>query len=428
MRSLFGTLRYPRGLHVDPQVRAEMADQWNRMRMAAAVATMLAGSVVWLLGFDRAWVALVTASLVLLHAIVTRNEPHALTALTIDITLVFLTLEVIDTPTPARSIVYVTYGVITVLLCKSTQRAVLGLLASALFAGGVFFDLPGSQLRPASSWSQIGGWITAIVFVGLLLAVVSLMMDILQRHVEQVRQTNRRLDALVRSKDELISTVSHEIRTPLAGVLGFSTELNDAWETLSPAERRELADLIAFQSQDIAYITEDLLVAARADLGTLNIRLETVDLAQEVGEFLSEYGRASHPIELAGEPCQANVDPVRFRQILRNLVKNAIAHGGERIWLEVAKQPDGGLVRVCDDGEGVPEEKRELVFKPYEGTPQPNPTRVLWSGPQHRFASGPGDGRRPYLSTIVGGHDLRAGAAPHPSIRPRWQPATDLLW
>ena len=96
--------------------------------------------------------------------------------------------------------------------------------------------------------------------------------------ISQIADANRSLEQLMRSKDELVASISHELRTPLTSVLGFSLELRDRLEF--DGENDELVNLLASESEEMASIIEDLLVAARADLGTLAIRSEPVDLGE----------------------------------------------------------------------------------------------------------------------------------------------------
>lgn len=364
--------RFPGGFHLDSRVRGVMVGQWNRLRIAASTPAILAGLAGGLFGFDRAWIVVASAMVVLVHGWSTRRHPDGAMALGIDIAVSFLILESIGAPLPVLSIAYVSYGVIVTLLCGPVARVVLGVLASVLLAGAVMVDLAGGGTT--FIWSQVAGWIAALIFVALLLATVAMTVDLLQDNVEAVDRANRQLEALTRSKDELIATVSHAIRTPLAATLGFSTELRDAWETFSPVERQELAGVIATESQDVAYIVDDLIVAARVDLGSLAIHLEPIHLHAEIGRFFSQYTRAHRPIEVMGEDFQIAVDRGRFRQILRNLVSNAIAYGGERVWIETEVAPDMGVVRVCDDGAGIAEERQDLVFAPYQRAHE-NPTQ-----------------------------------------------------
>ena len=61
----------------------------------------------------------------------------------------------------------------------------------------------------------------------------------------------------------------------------------------------------------------------------------------------------------------ALADPTRLRQILRNLLTNAVRYGGETIWVELDEQPGSVVIAICDDGEGVPAEHASDIFEPY---------------------------------------------------------------
>lgn len=177
----------------------------------------------------------------------------------------------------------------------------------------------------------------------------------------------RRLEELVRSKDELVAAVSHELRTPLTAVLGLAIELAERWEALSPAEVNEFTGIISQQSRDMADIVEDLLVAARADLGTLSIRPDQVDLRVEVDSVLSTgslRGRAG-PLRVDGETVYAWADPLRCRQVIRNLLTNALRYGGDRVRVEVVASEGRAQVMVADDGHGLDMEEARRVFEPY---------------------------------------------------------------
>lgn len=362
-RSLVDAIRFPRGFRVDEDVRAEMAERWNHFRPVAAGTTMLAGLVLWFFGFHRVWVAVLLGVVVFAHSIATHRRVSPAVSLALDMPLAFVTLELIGAPSAVMAIAYVTYGVIAILICGPVARFLLWISGSLLLIGAAFWDLTG--VPPSFARSQIVGWTASAIFLALLLATVAMTIDLLQRHVEKVDRANHQLKAMARSKDDLIATISHEIRTPLAAVLGFSTELRDAWEQFSPAEGKDLAHLIAAEGRDISHIVDDLVVAARGDSGSLAVRLEPVLLMAEIEGFFEESRNISHPIEIFGQDVEAEVDPPRFRQILRHLLGNAVVHGGDRVWVEIAPGPGIAFVRVCDDGDGVPEEKSDRIFSPY---------------------------------------------------------------
>ncbi|MBK5268490.1 MAG: HAMP domain-containing histidine kinase [Acidimicrobiia bacterium] len=176
---------------------------------------------------------------------------------------------------------------------------------------------------------------------------------------ELVEQRNA-LSELNRSKDEFVAAISHELRTPLTAVLGFATELANGPAEMSQREKSDLLQVIVEQSQEMAHIVEDLLVSARADLGALAVSATPCDLPTLVRETLNELGqriRVDHAGDVTGY-----VDPVRFRQIVRNLVTNAERYGGKNRWIEIIQDPDFASVMVSDDGPGVPPEMAEKIF------------------------------------------------------------------
>lgn len=184
-----------------------------------------------------------------------------------------------------------------------------------------------------------------------------------------------RLQEMVAAKDEFIASVSHEVRTPLTAVLGFAHELHESGEKFSAAERDDLIELMAVQSQEVANIVDDLLIAARAETGSIVIAPERVSVRTVVGEVLSSHsGRVDFSIG-ADEDLEVWADPIRTRQVLRNLLTNADRYGGSTVKIHVATEPGRVAIEVRDDGEGVPEGLHDHVFEPYarahDGRTQP---------------------------------------------------------
>lgn len=174
-----------------------------------------------------------------------------------------------------------------------------------------------------------------------------------------------RLEVLVASKDQFLASVSHELRTPLTVVNGMAAELHENWSNFSHEEVAEFVRLITDQSRDMAALIEDLLVAARADIGAVTIRAVPVDLRRELQAVL----RALPDIELAKNEVRhlpVMGDATRLRQILRNLLTNAHRYGGPVI--RAASSFDGEYVQVsiADNGNGIPADLHAKIFEPYE--------------------------------------------------------------
>lgn len=176
------------------------------------------------------------------------------------------------------------------------------------------------------------------------------------------------LAQLIRSKDQFIASVSHEVRTPLTAVVGLAAELRDRFEDMEDGEQSEIMDIVAEQSTEVAHIVEDLLVTARSDLATLNLKLEDFSVAHQVDRVAREIERlGDREIAIdAPEELGVHADSGRFRQILRNLLTNAVRYGGTAISVEAARTVSGVTVRVCDNGVGLPEREWERIFEPYK--------------------------------------------------------------
>ncbi len=176
-----------------------------------------------------------------------------------------------------------------------------------------------------------------------------------------------KLDELMRSKDEFVASVSHELRTPLTVVAGVALELEQGWRTLSEEELGEFITLIADQSREMGDLIEDLLVAARADIGKVPLRAETVDLRSCVDQVVASCSLGDRArITVTGNGVPGHADPVRCRQIIRNLITNAIRYGGPHIRVSVVEHGGEALLTVFDDGVGVADADRERIFTAYE--------------------------------------------------------------
>ena len=185
------------------------------------------------------------------------------------------------------------------------------------------------------------------------------------------------LKASNESKDRLLASVSHEIRTPLTAIVGLSEEIANYREGMTPEELDELNRIIAVQSRELAELVEDLLVASRADFGNLSIRAEMIDLRDQVErvlEGLRESTPTDKTVTFSGDSMTAWADPLRVRQIMRNLVTNAIKYGGDRVVVAVREQDDRAVVVVADNGLGVSEREAKLIFERYYRSAQ-SPTQ-----------------------------------------------------
>ncbi len=180
-------------------------------------------------------------------------------------------------------------------------------------------------------------------------------------------KARERLQELNREKDALLASVSHELRTPLTAVVGFSQLLQDASATISEDERHEIVEMLVAHGTDLTNITNDLLVAAKAEVGALEVTSVPVNLCAQTAQVVEALnGDLAADLELTGRSVWANGDPDRIRQIVRNLISNAFRYGGDRVRVEVLGGAVTSSVLVCDDGPAIPEEDRERIFQRFQ--------------------------------------------------------------
>lgn len=168
-------------------------------------------------------------------------------------------------------------------------------------------------------------------------------------------------------KDEFIATVSHELRNPLSVLLGLAHELAGDYGGFSDHERKDMAALMARQADDASWIIEDLLVAYRGDTARMAFIAERFDVTNEIRRVLEAEERAIALVE-GDEVPEVMADPRRTRQILRNLVSNAVKYGGDEIVVRTRKSERDGAVDilVCDSGEPLEAEDTKRIFGAFE--------------------------------------------------------------
>ena len=184
------------------------------------------------------------------------------------------------------------------------------------------------------------------------------------RDLTEVAVARRQLEELVMAKDRFIASVSHELRTPLTVVVGLAAELAAGPEHLSAEELQEYASLISSQANEVTAIVEDLLTMARGQADVLTIHPQTVDLEAVVSDVIASLPRhmTDRVSWVPRSPQWVWADPVRLRQIVRNLLTNAHRHGGPAVEVEITS----GRLCVKDNGTPVPPEDRERIFGAYE--------------------------------------------------------------
>lgn len=179
-------------------------------------------------------------------------------------------------------------------------------------------------------------------------------------------------EAASRAKTAFLASVSHEIRTPLTSILGF-TELLLA-RGAEPELRRHGLDVIDRNGRQLLSLVNDLLDIGRIESGGLELMVEPLDVRIEIDGILTSLGRHAMNRGLAigavfeqSLPLTVMTDPVRFRQVLTNVIGNAVKFTeAGHVKVRAGMRGTAVTLEIEDTGRGIPAELHERVFQPFE--------------------------------------------------------------
>jgi PAS domain S-box-containing protein len=178
--------------------------------------------------------------------------------------------------------------------------------------------------------------------------------------------------AVEQLKSDFVSTVSHELRTPLAAIYGAAMTLRRDDIALSPDQQEGMLGVIAGESERLAKIVNDILLASRLDSGAAQVSIGSADateLARAVLAAAETHLRSGIELSLSAPDPGPHVaaDPDGLRQVLVNLVENAVKYSPEGGLVEVEIDHADGHVRfvVRDRGLGIPASEHERIFEKF---------------------------------------------------------------
>jgi len=197
-----------------------------------------------------------------------------------------------------------------------------------------------------------------MIVVALVLAAIGLVHE-------------RRSRELARLRGRFVANVSHELRTPLAQISMFAETLALGRER-SVGEGRHFASIIFAEARRLTGMVESVLRFSRLESRHETLQMELAGVGQEVTDAVETFAPVAHASEVTistdlDHEAYAQLDRAAFRQIVLNLLDNAVKHAGRGAMIHIlVAQREAEIVIVVDDsGPGVPEAWRERVFEPF---------------------------------------------------------------
>jgi len=173
-----------------------------------------------------------------------------------------------------------------------------------------------------------------------------------------------------RGRSDLVSTVAHELRSPLTSIKGFTATLLAKWERFTDAQKQLMLETVNADADRVTRLITELLDASRIDTGRLELKRQVVDLPAAVDRLVDGLVATGTPrdrlrVERRGELPETWADPDKVKQVLGNLVENAMRHGAGTVTIAVEPAVESVAVTVSDEGEGVDDEVADRVFRKF---------------------------------------------------------------
>jgi len=198
---------------------------------------------------------------------------------------------------------------------------------------------------------------------GTPLFMQGVMYDMTER-----KEVEERLVALDRLKNTLLHTLSHDLKEPLTAILGAASTLERLDHTLEEDERKHLLQTLVGRTKGMNTLLTDLLDLDRLDQGIIEPRRFPVDLGHLTRELVAQTDALrGRTVTFEAPRVLANVDAAKVERMLENLLSNAARHttSGAQIWVRVESAKDGALLVVEDDGEGIPDDQKRMIFEAF---------------------------------------------------------------
>lgn len=284
-----------------------------------------------------------------------------------------------ETDTVIRSSIQLTVSQQSILRMQYIFIAIMTVTVVVLGVFGYFFSKrlsrPLLELKKAAETVSDSDYTVRINTtsrddIGAVSAAFNRMAEKLEIEKHTIEANNERLADLQNMRSEFVANVSHELKTPLTSIRGFVDTLRNT-ENVDPAVQKRFLEIIDIEAQRLHQLINDILQLSeieRLQPDSEKEHFELCDLISETANLLKEKAeeREITIVFDACEPLPVLADRYRIKQILINLIDNAINYNRKdgMVWLSAKREPNSMIaIHVRDNGEGIPQEHLQRIFE-----------------------------------------------------------------
>ncbi len=202
------------------------------------------------------------------------------------------------------------------------------------------------------------------------------------RLLDTVREQSRQLATASLRKSQFLASMSHEIRTPLNAIMGFSDVLLDSSMVVSEADRAQFLTDIRESGKHLLHLINEVLDLAKIEAGRMELRrapavlADVLDTLQSTLRPLAMKKSIQFTVEAGEDIPMFSFDVLRIKQVLMNLVGNAIKFTpeGGRVWVHARRENGAVRIEVGDNGPGIAIEDQERIFQEFQRVENPSRT------------------------------------------------------
>ncbi len=279
---------------------------------------------------------------------------------------------------------------LAVLLVSTYWGLWLGVATALLSAAAFnFFHLPPTgrfTIAHSENWVALGVFLVTALVVSTLAGAARARAEEAERRREETDRAMAEMEALTRERDRmreeaveaealrrsdemktaLLRAVSHDLRTPLTSMIAAGSALGSA--NLTEAERAELSEAVVAEGDRLSRLVENLLDISRLEGGEAEPRQEQIDMGEVLEAARDSLGEERDEVRLVlGDDLPTlEADAVQLERAFANIMENGVRHGGGRSVQARCRLVGSNLVvRVVDQGVGIPEPERKRIFEPF---------------------------------------------------------------